>query len=160
MSREKWMEILCMKIHDLLREKAGPVYSIAGDQSVEDAVNLMSGKKVSALIVTEYDQPVGIFAERDVFRHYLRDRTTALAEIAVQNAMTDNLIAAAPEDDVDRVMAIMMKADIRHLPVMKANKLIGMLTLNDLIEHHIDSLTEEIHQLKDYIEDLYDAGQD
>ena len=147
-------------MHDLLREKGRPVYTMAGNQSVEDAVNLMSGKKVSALIVTENDQPIGIFAERDVFRYYLRDKTAVPAETALQNAMTGNLIAAAPEDDVGRVMAIMMKADIRHLPVMEANKLIGMLTLNDLIEHHIDSLAEEIHQLKDYIEDLHDAGRD
>ena len=149
-----------MKVYDLLREKGRPVYTIASYQSVEDAVNLMSGKKVSALIVIENDRPVGIFAERDVFRYYLRGRTIALSEIAVRNAMSDNLIAADPEDEVSRVMTIMMKADIKHLPVMKAQKIIGMLTLNDLIEHHIDSLTEEIHQLKDYIEDLHDAGQD
>jgi IMP dehydrogenase len=149
-----------MKVHDLLREKARPVHTIAGNQSVDDAVNLMSAKKVSALIVTENDRPVGIFAERDVFRYYLRDKTTALPEIPLQNAMTENLIAADAEDDVSRVMAIMIKADIKHLPVMKAKKLIGMLTLNDLIEHRIDSLTEENHQLKDYIDDLHDAGRD
>ncbi|MEJ2165344.1 MAG: CBS domain-containing protein [Desulfobacterales bacterium] len=149
-----------MKVHDLLRKKAKPVYTIAGDQSVEDAVNLMSGKKVSALIVTENDQPVGIFAERDVFRHYVRDRTAALSEIAVQNAMTANLIAADPEDEVSRIMAVMIKADIRHLPVIKAGELIGMLTLSDLIEHRIDSLTEENHQLKDYIDALHEAGPD
>ena len=149
-----------MKVHDLLREKARPVYTIASNQSVDDAVNLMSCKKASALIVTENDLPVGIFAERDVFRHYLRDKTAALSETALRHAMTDNLIAAEPEDDVSRVMAIMLKADIKHLPVMKANKLIGMLTLHDLVEHRIASLIEEIHQLKDYIDDLHDAGRD
>lgn len=149
-----------MKVHDLLREKARPVHTIASDQSVEDAVNLMSEKKVSALIVTEHDQPVGIFAERDVFRHYLRVRTTALSDVTVQNAMTANLIAADPEDEISRVMAVMIKADIRHLPVIKAGKLIGMLTLTDLIEHRIDSLTEENHQLKDYIDALHEAGRD
>jgi CBS domain-containing protein len=149
-----------MKVHDLLRKKARPVYTIASNQSVADAVNLMSRKKISALIVTENDQPVGIFAERDVFRYYLREKTTALTEIALQNAMTDYLIAAEPEDDVNRIMAVMTKADIKHLPVMKAKKLIGMLTLNDLMEHRIDSLTEENHQLKDYIDDLHDAGRD
>jgi CBS domain-containing protein len=149
-----------MKVHDLLREKARPVYTIAGNQSVADAVDLMSRKKISALIVTENDRPIGIFAERDVFRYYLRENTTALSEIALQNAMTGNLIAAEPEDDVNRIMAVMTKADIKHLPVIKAKKLIGMLTLNDLIEHRINSLTEENHQLKDYIDALHDADGD
>ena len=149
-----------MKVHDLLREKARPVYTIAGNQCLDDAVNLMSGKRVSAVIVTEYEQPVGIFAERDVFRNYLQDKTTALAEIVLRNAMTDKLITADAEDDVSRIMEIMIKADIKHLPVMEAGKIIGMLTLNDLIEQRIDSLTTENHQLKDYIDDLHDAGQD
>lgn len=149
-----------MKVHDLLRKKARPVYTIAGNQSVADAVELMSRKKVSALIVTENEQPVGIFAERDVFRYYLREKTSALSEIALQNAMTGNLIAAGPEDDVNRIMAVMTKADIKHLPVIKARQLIGMLTLHDLIAYRIDSLTEENHQLKDYIDALHDAGGD
>ena len=149
-----------MKVHDLLREKARPVYTISSSQCLDDAVNLMSGKKVSALIVTENDRPVGIFAERDVFRNYLKIKTTVLAEIALRNAMTDNLITADAQDEVSRVLDVMIKSDIKHLPVMKAGKLIGMLTLNDLIEHRIDSLATEIHQLKDYIDDLHDAGQD
>ena len=86
--------------------------------------------------------------------------TTALSDVAVQNAMTGNLIAADPEDEISRVMAVMIKADIKHLPVIKAGKLIGMLALNDLIEHRIDSLTEENHQLKDYIDALHEAGPD
>jgi len=149
-----------MKVHDLLREKARPVHTIAGNQSVGDAVNLMSGKKVSALIVTENDQPVGIFAERDLFRYYLRHKTTALSDIALQNAMTVKLIIAEPEDDLSRALAIMIKADIKHLPVIKDRKLIGMLTLNDLIQHQIDLLTDEIRQLKEYIDDLHEAGRD
>ncbi len=149
-----------MKVHDLLREKSRPVYTIAGNQCLDDAVSLMRSKRVSALIVTENDRPVGIFAERDVFRNYLKDKTGALPEIALRNAMTDNLITADAEDDVSRSMDIMIKADIKHLPVVKAGKLIGMLTLIDLIEHRIDSLTTENHQLKDYIDDLHDAGRD
>lgn len=149
-----------MKVKSLLKEKSRPVLTITSNRTVDDAVNLMTGKKASALIVMKNYQPVGIFAERDVFRYYLRDKTTALSEITLQNAMTDKLIAADPEDDVDRVMAIMIKADIKHLPVIKGKNIIGLLTLNDLIEHQIESLTAEIHQLKDYIDDLHEAGRD
>jgi len=149
-----------MKVHALLRKKSRPVHTIASNRSVDDAISLMTGKKASALIVTENDQPLGIFAERDVFRCYLRDPHTALSETGLKNAMTHKLIVADPEDELSHVMALMIKADIKHLPVIEEKRIIGMLTLNDLIEHEIDSLTDEIHQLKNYIEDLHEAGRD
>ena len=149
-----------MKVRALLPEKARPALMIASDQSIDAAVNLMNAKKVGALIVTENNQPVGIFAERDVFRFYLRDKAAALSKIELQNAMTNKLIMADPEDDVGHVIAMMMKSDIKHLPVIEEKKILGMLTLNDLVEQQIGSLTDEIHHLKDYIDDLHDAGRD
>jgi predicted transcriptional regulator len=74
--------------------------------------------------------------------------------------MTARLITAGPADEVSRVITTMVQADITHLPVMAENKIIGMLTLNDLIERQLESLNDEIHQLKDYIEDLHEAGRD
>jgi len=149
-----------MKVRDLLKEKSRPVQTIAGNRSVDQAIALMAGQKASAVIVMENDRPVGIFAERDVCRCYLRNKSTALFETALHNAMTDRLITAGPEDEVSRVIAIMVQADIKHLPVMAENKIIGMLTLNDLIERQLESLYAEIHQLQDYIEDLHEAGRD
>ena len=149
-----------MKMRDLLEEKIRPVNTIAGHRNVDNAIDLMIGKQVSALIVTKNEAPVGIFTERDVYRCYQKNIKTVLSEIAVQNAMTDNLITAKPEDDINRVMAIMIKADIRHIPVIEKKRFIGLVTLNDLTEHQIEFLKDEIHQLQDYIEDLHDAGMD
>ena len=101
-----------MKVQDLFADKNRPVHSIDGNRSVDDAITLMADEKASALVVTKNDQPVGIFAERDVFRYYLRNKSTALSEITLRNAMTDRLIAARPDDDVSRVIAIMVKADV------------------------------------------------
>lgn len=133
---------------------------IAGNRSVDDAVSLMAIKKAGALIVTENERPVGIFTERDVFRFYLKDNTTALSQIALQDAMTAKRIAAKPEDEISAVLALMTRDDIRHLPVVEDDNIIGILTLNDLIAHQIESLTDEIQQLRDYIEDLHEAGRD
>jgi len=149
-----------MKVQDLLREKIQPVYTIASSRSLDDAVRLMAEKKVGALVVMQNDQPAGVFTERDVFRCYLKEKSGALPVIPLQYVITDKLIAAEPEDDVAGIMALMLKADITHLPVVQAGNLIGMLTLNDLFERRIDSLTEENHQLKEYIDDLHDAGLD
>ena len=120
----------------------------------------MASGRVSALLITENDQPAGIFSERDVFRTYLRNKATAFSEIILENAMTRDLMVAEPQDAIITVMGRMIEADITHLPVIEEKKIVGMLRLKDLMQHQIDSLTDEIHQLKDYIADLHEAGQD
>jgi CBS domain-containing protein len=149
-----------MKVHELLSQKVRPVYTISSDQTVDDAINLMTAEKTGALIVTEADHPVGIFAERDVFRAHIKDKSTAFSEIRLKDAMTNKLFVAKAEDEVSSVMSMMIQAEIKHMPVMEENKIVGMLTLHDLIEHQIDMLTEELQHLREYIEDLHHAGQD
>lgn len=149
-----------MEVLALLKDKARTVLKIASNQTVDDAICLMTSGKVSALLVTENDQPAGIFSERDVLHIYLRNKSTAFSEIILENVMTRDLMVAASQDTVIAVMGRMIKADITHLPVVAEKRIIGMLTLKDLMQHQIDSLTDEIHQLKDYIADLHEAGQD
>ena len=149
-----------MEVLALLIDKAQRALKIASNQTVDDAICLMASGKVSALLVTENDQPAGIFSERDVLHTYLRNKSKAFSEIILENVMTRNLMVAEPKDAITAVMARMIKADITHLPVMEEKRIVGMLTLKDLMQHQIDSLTEEIHQLKDYIADLHEAGQD
>ena len=143
-----------------MKEKNRAVLTIAGNRSVDDAVNLMAIKKAGALIVTENERPVGIFTERDVFRFYLADKTTPLSQTAVQDAMIAKRMAAKLEDEISAVLAVMTTDDIRHMPVVEDKNIIGILTLNDLIAHQIESLTDEIQQLREYIEDLHEAGRD
>jgi CBS domain-containing protein len=149
-----------MEVLAILKKNARPVYTVSTNQTVEDAINLMTAKKVSALIVMQDDQPVGIFTERDVFRSYLRDKTAAPSEIKLASAMTNKLIVADPYEDISVLVALMIKSDIKHLPVIENKEIIGLLSINDLIEQQIDSLNDEIHQLKEYINDLHEAGQD
>lgn len=149
-----------MKVHELLSKKARPVYTISSDQTVDDAINLMTAKKTGALIVTEADHPVGIFAESDVFRAHIKDKSAAFSDIRLKDAMTHKLFTAKREDEITSVMSMMIQADIKHMPVMKENKIVGLLTLHDLIEHQIAMLTEELQHLREYIEALHHAGQD
>ena len=149
-----------MEVLALLMDKARRLHTIASSQTVEDAICLMANVKVSALLVTDNGQPAGIFSEGDVFKFLLKNKSAAFSEIKVENAMTRNLLFAEPKDPIMAVLDKMVEADITHLPVIEEKKIVGMLTLKDLMKHQIDSLTEEIHQLKDYIADLHEAGQD
>ncbi|MGD9173921.1 MAG: CBS domain-containing protein, partial [Desulfobacterales bacterium] len=101
-----------------------------------------------------------IFAERDVFRAHIRDKNAAFSDILLKDAMTPKLLMAKMEDEVSAVMTMMIQADIKHMPVIKENEIVGLLTLADLIEHQINMLTDELHHLREYIEDLHLAGQD
>ena len=144
----------------LLKNKAQRVYTIASSQTVEDAICLMAGRKIRALLVTEKDQPAGIFSEEDLFKSLLEKKSTAFSEIKLKNAMTHNLLLAKPQDRITTVLAKMIASDLNYLPVIEEKKIIGILTLKDMMKHQIDALIDEIHQLKDYIADLHEAGQD
>jgi len=149
-------------LKELLPEKGRGVVALFDDQTVETAIGHMALKKASAIIVMKKGggQPVGIFAERDVLRCHLKHPSRSFDEIRLSEAMTRRLIVAQSSDQVQDAMAMMIKADIRHLPVIKERELIGMLTISDLVEHLVGSLTAEIHYLQEYIDNLHDAGQD
>ena len=149
-----------MEVLALLQDNARRVYTIASSQTVEDAIYLMAGRKVSALLVTENDQPAGIFSEEDLFKSLLEKKSAAFSEIKLETAMTRNLLLAKPEDPIVTVLSKMVAADINYLPVIEEKKIIGILTLKNIMKHQIDALIDEIHQLKDYIADLHEAGQD
>ena len=149
-----------MDVLAILKQKSRPVYTVTINKSVDDAINLMAAEKVSALIVTDKEQPVGIFSERDVFRNYLPDTKNAFSDIEIKSALTGRLISAESTDDISDLITVMIKSDLEHLAVIEDNNILGLLALKDLVEFQIESLTDEIHQLKDYIDDLHEAGQD
>jgi len=149
-----------MDVLAILQQKSRPVYTVAINQSVDDAINLMVAEKVSALIVTDKERPVGIFAERDVFRYYLLDRKSKFSDIQLKNAMNDRLISVESTDAISDSIRLMIKSGLEHLAIIEKNNIVGLLEFKDLVEFQIESLKEEIHQLKDYIDDLHEAGQD
>jgi len=149
-----------MDVLTILKQQSRPVYTVTKDQTVDDAISLMVAEKVSVLIVTDNEQPVGIFAERDVLRYYLLNKEGAFTDIKIKNAMTGRLISAESTDKITDLITVMIKSDLEHLPVIEDHQILGLLTLKDLVKFQLASLTDEIHQLKDYIDDLHEAGQD
>lgn len=149
-----------MRVRDVLKQKRCQVHRIAVGLTVEDAIVRMTEQQTSALIVMDGEAPVGIFTERDVLRCHVAWRHRRFREMPLEEAMTGNLIVAQPDDLVSSAMAMMIKADIRHLPVVENQHIACMLTISDLVKHHVGELTAELHYLQDYITDLQDAVQD
>jgi IMP dehydrogenase len=149
-----------MKIQELLTEKSGPVNIIAGDESVGQALSLMSAAGVSALLVMAGQTPMGIFTERDLIRCHMNFPGKEIKEIQVSQVMTAGLIVAEPGETIEEAMAMMIRGKIRHLPVVEGKRIIGLVSLEDLVKTHVGALTRELHYLKDYISDLQDAAHD
>jgi signal-transduction protein with cAMP-binding, CBS, and nucleotidyltransferase domain len=149
-----------MRVQDVIKRKRRVVHTIPAQRTVEDAIVQMTERRTSALIVMDGGQPVGIFTERDVLRCHVAWRHRLFREMPLTEAMTDKLIVAQPGDLVSSAMAMMIKADIRHLPVVEDRRITLMLTISDLVKHHVGELTAELHYLQEYITDLQDAVQD
>lgn len=138
-------------VRDILNSKpSGMTHSVPPGAMVIDALRLMSEKMVGALLVVENGKPVGIFSERDYARKIaLMDRSSKATE--VRQVMTSDLICAAPTDTMEYCMELMTDKRIRHLPVMEDNKLIGLISIGDLVKNIIEDQKAMIKQLEQYV---------
>jgi CBS domain-containing protein len=137
-------------VKDVLDSKGYQVYSIAPTATVYEALKLMGEKEVGALTVTDADRLVGIVSERDYARKViLRGRTSR--DTFVREIMTAAVITTHLDQTVEECMALMTDRRIRHLPVMEAGRMIGMISIGDLVKSIIAEQQFMIEQLETYI---------
>jgi CBS domain-containing protein len=140
-----------MRISDLLRRKGDFVVSIKPDQSVTDLLDLLSEHGVGALIVSADGEKLdGIVSERDVVRK-LQKYGSDLLLAPVSDIMTAQVRTCPPEMDLDDLMRVMTDGRFRHVPVTDAGRLIGIVSIGDVVKHRIDELQSERDQLTAYI---------
>lgn len=148
-----------MKVSDVLKEKGGTVYTIGADQPALAALTLLNRHRIGALIVTGAREEVeGIVSERDILRR-LHANGGSLGPCAVRDLMTpkEKLVVATEADDLDYVMNVMTRNRIRHLPVVGDKRLVGMLSIGDLVKSHLSDVEHENKMLQDYITGRYPA---
>jgi CBS domain-containing protein len=133
-----------------LLEGKSEIFSIGPDHPVLAAIQLMADKFVGALLVMQGDELVGIVSERDYARKViLKGRSSA--QTPVRDIMTSNVITVAPGDTVHRCMRLVTDKHIRHLPVTEHGKVVGMLSIGDLVKAVMDDQAEQLEQLQKYI---------
>src|SRR5688572_22468559 len=116
-----------MKVSDIIKSKGNNVYSVTKEITVYDALKVMGDKNVGALLVMEGDTLKGIISERDYARKIILKGLSS-HDTAVSEIMTENVITVLPEDDIDKCMGLMSGRKIRHLPVMKDEKVLGIIS--------------------------------
>ena len=137
-------------VRDLLAGKGTDIWSIAPDKTVYDALSMMADRGIGAVLVVEGARLVGILSERDYARQVIL-KGKASKDTPVREIMTTKLIHVTPEHTIDDCMAIMTDSRIRHLPVLSAEKLVGILSIGDVVKAVISEKQSHIEQLEDYI---------
>ena len=139
-----------MKVGQIIENKGHEVWTVSPEQSVFDAIQLMDEKSVGALAVVSEGRLVGIVSERDYERKViLKNRTSR--DTKVKEIMTRHIFHTQPNQTVDQCLVIMNDKRVRHLPVLNDGKLVGMISIGDVVKQIIADQQYTIQQLENYI---------
>jgi CBS domain-containing protein len=140
-----------MTIAKILGRKDAKIVSIGPNETLQSAAAILTTAKVGALVALDSaGKLVGILSERDVVRICAEQGGQAMATL-VSDAMTKNVLTAAPQDGIDSAMARMTDRRIRHLPVLDAGTLVGVVSIGDLVKAKIDEALADADAMRAYI---------
>ena len=139
-----------LTVNDILKNKSSDIFSVEPGTSVYEAVKVLSEKNIGALLVMEHGKLKGILSERDYARKVvLKDRKSK--ETLASEIMTEKVITVSPADSIELCMATMSDKKIRHLPVTDNEKVVGIISIGDVVTAIIHMQQQTIDHLKNYI---------
>jgi CBS domain-containing protein len=138
------------QVKHLLQGKGNAIYSIAPDAPVLEAIKHMAERRIGALLVMRGEQLVGVMSERDYARKVILQGRSS-AQTAVSDIMSSTPLTVSPDTDVFDCMRLSTDSRIRHLPVVQDGKVVGVISIGDLVKAVIDAQAEQIEHLQRYI---------
>lgn len=138
-----------MTVGRLIRGRS-EVISVTPDSAIPDVVRVLVDRRIGAVLVMEGDKIAGVLSERDIVRCLAERGGEALA-LAARDLMTAEVETTSPDESVDQAMSHMTRRRIRHLPVLDQGRLVGIVSIGDLVKARIKDAEREAASLKDYI---------
>lgn len=138
-------------VSSVLRQRSGQVHTCRSDIGVHVAARLLSDHRIGALPVVEGGKLLGVFSERDLLYWIAREGAAAL-DREVREVMTAPAISIAPETEVLEALGLMTRRRIRHLPVVLDDRMIGLVSIGDLVKHRVELAEAEAAAMRDYIQ--------
>ena len=136
--------------HQLLQGKGGETFAVSPNDSVLRAIEIMATRHIVALLVMNEDSLLGVISERDYARKViLKNRSSHDTHVA--DIMSSPAITVTPNDTIHHCMELMTQSRVRHLPVVDAGRVVGMLSIGDLVKAVIEAQRDQIEQLERYI---------
>jgi CBS domain-containing protein len=140
-----------MLIGQILAGKGRDVVTTRPDATIAEVAKLLKAKRIGAVVVLDAEGALcGIISERDLARG-LADHGSKLLEMPVSRLMTAEVVTCSPEDGLERLMKQMTEGRFRHLPVVQDGRMVGIISIGDVVKHRLQELENEAHLLHDYI---------
>jgi CBS domain-containing protein len=141
-----------MTVRALLAAKGGDVVTIEPNTNILAASKLLAERRIGALVVTGADRRViGIVSERDIVQR-LAAQGAATLDLPLNEVMTRKVMTCTPTDTINSVMERMTQAKFRHLPVVDQGRLVGIVSIGDVVKHRLEEMEREQSALRDYIQ--------
>ena len=137
-----------MKVETVLARKGHEVATVSPSASLATVAQRLRLENIGALVVVEGDRLVGLVAERDVV-HAFAEHRGATSEIKVAEVMARDVVTCRPDDSLTRILALMTRHRVRHLPVLAGGRLAGLISIGDAVKHRLDELELEASVLRD-----------
>lgn len=146
-----------MTIEEILKAKGNKVYTVEADATLEHVASRLVDHNVGSLVVCDRDaehgeRVIGIITERDILHVCASRGQRQLASMRVHEAMSTDLATASPAEQVETIMGLMTSRRIRHLPVLREGRLVGLVSIGDVVKAQHDRLAMENKFMKDYIQ--------
>jgi CBS domain-containing protein len=137
-----------MKVDAILDSKGREVKSVGPSATLATVAQRLRLERIGSLVVLEGDRILGMISERDIVHAFAADRERA-ADVEVAKVMSRDVIACGPDDSLTRVLSLMTRHRVRHLPVVLNGQLLGLISIGDVVKHRLDELEMEAAVLRD-----------
>lgn len=140
-----------MNVSDILKRKGSKIYAVNENSHLRDAIKLLNSRNIGVVLITSDSGALtGILSERDIIRRSLAQET-GFRDESVTKSMTRGVVSVEKSATVDQVMEIMTTSRIRHIPVLEDGKILGLVSIGDVVKHKIAEAENEAAELRDYI---------